>query len=335
MTVLVTGGAGYIGSHMVWALLDAGEDVVVVDRLSTGFRSAVPASVRFYQGDIADKSLIRQIFIENKIDTILHFAGSIIVSESVINPLDYYQNNTMNTQTLVALAVEYGIRNFVFSSTAAVYGSKNSDAPVTEEAVLSPDNPYGTSKLMSEIVLKDVSAAHDFNYVALRYFNVAGADPKGRTGSSTIGATNLIKVACEAAVGRRNGVTVYGSDYPTVDGTGVRDYIHVSDLISAHLQALYYLRNGGTSLVANCGYGHGYSVLQVLNAVKAASSQGFEIIMQGRRAGDIASMIANADKARSVLQWQPKYDDLNIIIKTALQWEDALENKSNDGANTL
>lgn len=268
MAVLVTGGAGYIGSHMVWALLDAGEDVVVVDRLSTGSRWAVAPAARFYLGDVADRDLLGQIFEHNQIETIFHFAGSVSVPESISQPLEYYENNTGTTRALVAAAVGHGIRNFIFSSTAAVYGNQPFDGPVPETAVLSPENPYGLSKLASEIMLRDVVQAHDFNYVALRYFNVAGADPKGRAGPSPTGVANLIKVACEAATGRRDKVEVYGTDYPTADGTGVRDYIHVSDLIDAHMLAMAHLRAGGGTRTLNCGYGVGYSVLDVLHAVQ-------------------------------------------------------------------
>ncbi|WP_430241049.1 UDP-glucose 4-epimerase GalE [Neorhizobium sp. DAR64861/K0K2] len=321
MAVLVTGGAGYIGSHMVWALLDAGEDVVVLDRLSTGFRWAVPDEARFYLGDVGDSIILKQIFAENDIDAILHFAGSIVVPQSVAHPLDYYENNTGKTRFLAAAAVEAGIKHFVFSSTAAVYGDQKDDTPVLESAPTLPKNPYGQSKLMSELMLRDAAAAHVFRFVALRYFNVAGADPLGRTGLSTEGATHLIKIACEAALGKRRGVDVYGTDYPTADGTGVRDYIHVTDLVEAHLKALSYLRRGGEPLIANCGYGRGYSVLEVLEAVKKAGARGFDINYGPRRPGDAASVVANATLARRLLEWTPRHDDLDLIVETAIRWE--------------
>jgi len=324
MAVLVTGGAGYIGSHMVWALLDAGEDVVVLDRLSTGFRWAVPDDARFYLGDVGDRAILRQIFAENDIDAILHFAGSIVVPQSVAHPLDYYENNTGNTRLLAAAAIDAGIRHFVFSSTAAVYGDQRDDTPVLENAPLNPKNPYGQSKLMSEMMLRDAAAAHDFRFVALRYFNVAGADPLGRAGLSTEGATHLIKIACEAELAKRRGVDIYGTDYPTPDGTGIRDYIHVSDLVDAHLKALSYLRRGGEPLIANCGYGRGYSVLEVLEAVMRAGGRKFEIRYGPRRPGDAASVVANSTLARRLLDWRPRHDDLDLIVETAIAWEKGL-----------
>ncbi len=324
MAVLVTGGAGYIGSHMAWALLDAGEDVVVLDRLSTGFRWAVPEPARFYMGDVGDRELLAQIFADNKIDAILHFAGSIVVPQSVAHPLDYYENNTSKTRLLAAAAIEAGIKHFVFSSTAAVYGDQKDDTPVLESAPTLPKNPYGQSKLMSELMLRDAAAAHDFRFVALRYFNVAGADPRGRTGLSTEGATHLIKIACEAALGGRAGVDIFGTDYPTPDGTGIRDYIHVTDLVEAHLKALSYLRRGGDPLIANCGYGRGYSVLEVLDAVRRSSGQSFDVRYGPRRPGDAASVVANSTLARRLLEWQPKHDDLGVIVETAIAWEGQL-----------
>ncbi|TCL75559.1 UDP-glucose 4-epimerase GalE [Rhizobium sp. BK251] len=321
MAVLVTGGAGYIGSHMVWALLEAGEDVVVIDRLSTGSRWAVAPDARFYLGDIGNQSLLQKIFAENEIESVIHFAGSTVVPASIADPLAYYENNTGKTQILMNTAIRAGIRFFVFSSTAAVYGPQKSTKPVKESAPLNPENPYGQSKLMSELMLRDAAAAHDFRYAALRYFNVAGADPRGRAGQSTQGATHLIKVACEAALGKRDAVTVYGIDYPTHDGTGVRDYIHVSDLVDAHLKALRYLRRGGSSLVANCGYGAGYSVLDVLNMVTRLHGRSFRISMAARRPGDAVSIVADASLARHVLEWTPRYDDLETIVRTSLDWE--------------
>jgi UDP-glucose 4-epimerase len=321
MTVLVTGGAGYIGSHMVWRLLDAGEDVVVLDCLSTGFRWAVPPAARFYLGDVADEALLHQIFAENDIEAIVHFAGSAVVPMSIEDPLAYYENNTGKTRILMSAAVKAGIRHFVFSSTAAVYGQQPADRLVSEDAALRPESPYGQSKLMSELMLRDAAAAYDFRYVALRYFNVAGADPEGRAGQSTDGATHLIKVACEAALGRRRQVDIYGTDYPTHDGTGVRDYIHVSDLADAHLAALRHLRDGGRSLVANCGYGQGYSVLDVLNMVMRVHGRAFRIHIAPRRPGDMASIVADATLARRDLGWTPKYNSLETIVRSSLDWE--------------
>ncbi|WP_117195975.1 UDP-glucose 4-epimerase GalE [Rhizobium terrae] len=335
MAVLVTGGAGYIGSHMVWALLDAGEDVVVLDRLSTGFRWAVPGAARFYLGDVGDISILKQIFAENDIDAILHFAGSIVVPQSVAHPLDYYENNTSKTRLLAAAAIDAGIRHFVFSSTAAVYGDQKDDTPVLENVTPHPKNPYGQSKLMSEMMLRDAAAAHDFRFVALRYFNVAGADPAGRTGLSTEGATHLIKIACEAALAKRRRVDVYGTDYATPDGTGIRDYIHVTDLVNAHLKALSYLRRGGEPLIANCGYGKGYSVLEVLDAVMRVSGRKFEINYGPRRPGDAASVIANSTLARRLLDWKPRHDDLDLIVETAIAWERGLAGRKAEEPRAL
>ena len=324
MAVLVTGGAGYIGSHMVWALTDAGEEVVVLDRLSTGFRWAVSPEARFYEGDIADSVLLSTIFSENKIDAIIHFAGSIIVPESVADPLSYYENNTVKSRALIAAAVAAKVPHFVFSSTAAVYGTPDGTEPVLESAALRPESPYGSSKLMTEIMLRDTAAAHDFTYTALRYFNVAGADPRGRTGQSTAGATHLIKVASEAALGKRGGMDVYGTDYPTPDGTCIRDYIHVSDLANAHLKALQRMRAGGGSIVANCGYGRGFSVLEVLEQVKAVSGVEFPVRFAGRRPGDAVLIVANPSVAMKELGWTPEHDNLSFIVRTALDWEEHL-----------
>jgi len=321
MAILVTGGAGYIGSHMVWTLLEAGEEVVVLDRLSTGFRWAVAPAARFYLGDVADPDILRTIFIENDIEAIIHFAGSAVVPVSVSDPLSYYDNNSGKTRALLSASIEAGVRHFVFSSTAAVYGPQPSSDPVKETASLNPENPYGQSKLMTEFMLRDAAAAYDFDYVALRYFNVAGADPEGRAGQSTNGATHLIKVACEAALGKRDSVAVYGVDYPTHDGTGVRDYIHVTDLAEAHLKALQHLRKGKGSLVANCGYGSGYSVLDVLNMVTRVHGHSFKIHMAPRRPGDSASVVADATLARRLLDWAPKHDSLETIVRSALDWE--------------
>ncbi|PDT00382.1 UDP-glucose 4-epimerase GalE [Rhizobium chutanense] len=335
MAVLVTGGAGYIGSHMVWALLDAGEDVVVLDCLSTGFRWAVAPAARFYLGDVADPDILKKIFIENDIEAIIHFAGSAVVPVSVADPLSYYDNNSGKTRALLSSSIKAGIRNFVFSSTAAVYGQQKSDLPVKETAALNPENPYGQSKLMTEFMLRDAAAAYDFNYVALRYFNVAGADPDHRAGQSTSGATHLIKVACEAALGRRDSVSVYGIDYPTHDGTGVRDYIHVTDLVEAHLKALQHLRRDKGSLVANCGYGSGYSVLDVLNMVTRLHGHSFKIHMAPRRAGDSASVVADASLARQVLGWKPRHDSLETIVQSSLDWELFLANRNVDDLNSI
>lgn len=335
MAVLVTGGAGYIGSHMVWALLDAGEEVVVIDRLSTGFRFAVPRKARFYHGDIEDGLLLNRIFAENTIDLVLHFAGSISVPESIQKPLEYYLNNAGNTQNLISACIDNGVSRMVFSSTAAVYGAQDSEKPVTEDNDLKPANPYGMSKMMAELMLRDASEAHDFSYVALRYFNVAGADPKGRTGPSAHGASNLIKVACEAAVGKRDSVDVFGNDYATPDGTGVRDYIHVSDLTDAHLRAMRYLREGKPSMVANCGYGHGYSVMDVLRTVREESGHAFTVNQMPRRPGDIGMMIANADRARNALGWSPAFDDLSIIVRSALYWEEKMPKAPSAGIKAV
>ncbi|MCB1510149.1 MAG: UDP-glucose 4-epimerase GalE, partial [Hyphomicrobiaceae bacterium] len=275
-SVLVTGGAGFIGSHMVHELCDRGEKVVVIDNLTTGFTRALPEGVPLVVGDIGDMELVRRVIGSHDVGAIVHFAGSIVVPESVSDPLGYYLNNTVKSRSLMAAAVSTGVPHFIFSSTAAVYGAPR-DNPVREDAELKPISPYGSSKLMTEIMLRDTAFAHAFNYVALRYFNVAGADPKGRTGQSTKGATHLIKVACEAAQGKRSHLDVFGTDYPTPDGTCVRDYIHVTDLVRAHVDALAYLRRGGNSDVFNCGYAHGFSVLEVIEAVKRVSGRDFEV----------------------------------------------------------
>ncbi len=323
MAVLVTGGAGYIGSHMVWTLVDAGEDVVVLDNLSTGFQWAVSPEARLVVGDIADETLLDDLLGEGKIDAVVHFAGSVVVPESVSDPLKYYRNNTANSRVLIEACVRNGIGNFIFSSTAAVYGEPGEE-PVGEEMPFAPLSPYGTSKMMTEMMLADVAAAHDFAYTALRYFNVAGADPKGRTGQSTKNATHLIKVACEAALGKRPSMSVFGSDYATPDGTGVRDYIHVSDLVEAHRLALARLRETGKSAVMNCGYGRGFSVLQVIDAVKRVSGVDFKVEMAPRRAGDSPLVVARADRIRETLGWQPAHADLEEIVSHALSWEKGL-----------
>jgi UDP-glucose 4-epimerase len=324
-TILVTGGAGYIGSHAVLALQDAGWKVAVIDNLVTGFRWAVPQDVPFYQGDIADSDLVASIIAEQQIGAILHFAGSVVVPESVSDPLKYYSNNTVKSRALIESAVAGGVRHFIFSSTAATYGTPDVEGPIAETTPQVPINPYGTSKLMTEWMLRDVAAAHDFNYCALRYFNVAGADPRARSGQSTAGATHLIKVAVEAALGKRDSVGVFGTDFDTPDGTGVRDYIHVSDLAQAHVLALEALvGEPARSHVLNCGYGHGYSVLEVLDAVDRVTNHRIERVLQGRRAGDPASLTADNSAIRSRFGWTPEHDDLDTIVSHALAWERAL-----------
>ncbi|MFE0017574.1 UDP-glucose 4-epimerase GalE [Mesorhizobium sp. NPDC059054] len=328
MAVLVTGGAGYIGSHMVWELLDAGEEeVVVLDRLSTGFDWAVAPEARLVVGDVGDKDLVARIIREHGIDAIIHFAGSIIVPESVADPLAYYENNTSKTRSLIEAAVRGGVANFIFSSTAAVYGGSRLE-PVTEDATTMPESPYGMSKLMSEWMLRDAAAAYGLRYSALRYFNVAGADARGRTGQASPRATHLIKVASEVVLGKRPSLEVFGTDYPTPDGTCLRDYVHVSDLVTAHRLALQRLRAGAGNLVANCGYGHGYSVLEVIEAVRRVSGRDFVVTMGPRRPGDAASVIANADLARGELGWAPHRDDLDLIVRDALEWERVLAGKN-------
>ena len=326
-TVLVTGGAGYIGSHAVLALLDAGWRVAVLDNLVTGFRWAVPAAAAFYEGDIADAALVSRIVAKHDIGAILHFAGSVVVPESVANPLKYYDNNSARSRTLIDSAVHSGVRHFIFSSTAATYGIPEV-VPVREDAPQRPINPYGMSKLMTEAMLADVAVAHDFNYCALRYFNVAGADPQARSGQSTAGATHLIKVAVEAALGKRGHVDVFGTDFATADGTGVRDYIHVSDLAAAHLLALEALiADPGTSHRLNCGYGRGFSVLEVLDAVDRATNRRIDRHMGARRAGDPDALVADNAAIRAAFGWTPRYADLDTIVAHALAWERALEGR--------
>jgi UDP-glucose 4-epimerase len=320
MTVLVTGGAGYIGSHMVYALVAAGERVVVLDNLSTGFDWAVAEGAPLIQGETGDQALVAQIIKDHGIESIIHFAASIVVPDSVADPLRYYKNNTVNSRALIECAVQGGVKHFIFSSTAAVYGNP-ARMPVTEDDLTAPMSPYGSSKLMTEIMLRDAGIAHGLKHVILRYFNVAGADPQGRTGQSTKGATHLIKVAVETALGRRDRMDVFGTTYPTADGTCVRDYIHVSDLAQAHLDALRYLRAGGSSLTANCGYGRGYSVREVIDTVKRVSGVDFRVDTSGARAGDPAQIVASSDRARTVLGWKPERDDLEAIVGHALAWE--------------
>ena len=320
-TVLVTGGAGYIGSHAVLALLDAGWKVVVLDNLTTGFEWAVAKDAAFMRGDIADQPLVARLIDEHGIGAIVHFAGSIIVPESVEQPLKYYENNTVKSRSLIESAVKGGVRHFIFSSTAATYGIPES-VPITEDARTRPINPYGWSKLMTEQMLADTSFAFPLNHCALRYFNVAGADPQGRSGQSTAGATHLIKVAVEAAIGKRSHVSVYGTDYGTPDGTGVRDYIHVSDLAAAHVDALDKLiATPDQSYVMNCGYGRGFSVLEVLDAVDRVTNMRIERRLEPRRAGDPDSLVANNAKILATLPWRPKRDDLDTIVADALAWE--------------
>jgi UDP-glucose 4-epimerase len=325
MSILVTGGCGYIGSHMVHALVDAGERVVVLDNLSTGTRSAIPESVPLVVGNVGDQALVERLAREHGVSAIIHFAGSIVVPESVRDPLGYYRNNTANSRTLLQAAVTCGIEQFIFSSTAAVYGNPD-HVPIDEDAPPHPMSPYGTSKLMTEAMLKDVGAAHGMRYVILRYFNVAGADPQLRTGQSTPDATHLIKVAVQAALGLRPEMEVFGTDYPTPDGTCIRDYIHVTDLVRAHAAALEHLRRGGASLTLNCGYGKGYSVLEVIEAVQRAAGDRFPVRRVGRRPGDPAVIVADGNRLRATLGWQPQFDDLDRIVAHALAWERRLAN---------
>jgi UDP-glucose 4-epimerase len=321
-SILVTGGAGYIGSHVVLQLRARGEQVVVLDDLSTGFRQAV-LDTPLVVGKVGDRDLVMEILRKHGVDTVLHFAAHTIVPESVSNPLKYYGNNTCSTRNLLECCVETGVRHFVFSSTAAVYGIPAGEL-AAETSPTAPINAYGTSKLMSEWMLRDVAASSPLRYVALRYFNVAGSDSGGRIGQATAKATLLIKVACEAAVGKRPHVSVYGTDYPTPDGTGVRDYIHVEDLATAHLDALSYLRKGGKPQVLNVGYGHGYSVREVLKSVERVAGHPLTVREEPRRAGDPPVLVARADRVRSELGWQPRLDDLDTIVKTSLQWEQRL-----------
>jgi len=326
MTILVTGGAGYIGSHMVHDLIDAGESVVVLDNLSTGFRFLIPASVPFIAGSTGDRALVSEVIAQHRINAIIHFAASIVVPESVADPLSYYSNNTMNTCTLLGVATKSGIQHLIFSSTAAVYGNAG-NAPVREDAPTAPVSPYGNSKLMSEIMLHDAGKAYGLRFVILRYFNVAGADPKLRTGQATPAATHLIKVACETAVGKRPKMDMFGTDYPTPDGTCVRDYIHVSDLTQAHSAALAYLRSGGGSATFNCGYGRGASVLEVVAAVKRVSGRDFRVDISGRRPGDAPALVANVERINATLPWRPRYQNLDTIVAHALAWEKQLASR--------
>ncbi len=320
MTVLVTGGAGYIGSHMVQALVEAGESVVVIDNLSTGFSDFLPDGVPLLVGDAGDERLVGNIIAQHKVESIIHFAGSIVVPESMRDPLGYYRNNTMTTRNLLNAAIKGRVDRFIFSSTAAVYGNPD-QTPVPENAPTRPMSPYGSSKLMTEIMLHDVASAHGMSYVALRYFNVAGADPLARMGLATVGATHLLKIAVEAATGQRAKIDVFGTDYPTPDGSCIRDFIHVSDLAQAHRAALSYLRDGGPSVTLNCGYGRGYSVLETIEAVRRVSGRNFAVSYAPRRPGDIMSMVADTSRIRATLDWTPRYDDLETIATHALAWE--------------
>jgi UDP-glucose 4-epimerase len=320
MTVLVTGGAGYIGSHMVYELADAGERVVVLDNLSTGFDWAVAKGVPLIVGETGDQALVARLIREHGVDAIIHFAASIVVPDSVRDPLGYYRNNTMNSRALIESAVKSGVRHFIFSSTAAVYGNPT-EIPVREDSATLPISPYGWSKLMTEIMLRDAGSAYGLQHVILRYFNVAGADPQRRTGQSTKAATHLIKVAVETVLGMRPKLDIFGDDYPTPDGTCIRDYIHISDLVRAHADALRYMRSGAPSLTLNCGYGHGFSVLDVIDAVKRVSGVDFKADIAPRRPGDPAQIVAQSERVRSKLGWQPRYDDLPTIVRDALAWE--------------
>ncbi|NOZ33296.1 MAG: UDP-glucose 4-epimerase GalE [Alphaproteobacteria bacterium] len=320
MAILVTGGAGYIGGHMALMLADEGHDVVVVDNLVTGFAWSVDKRVRFIEADVGDSARMASVIQDHHICDIVHFAGSIIVPESVTDPLKYYANNTCVTRSLIENAVAGGVENFIFSSTAAVYGMAGAE-PVSETAALDPLSPYGRSKLMSEWMLADVAASSDLTYGILRYFNVAGADPAGRLGQSTPFATHLIKVACQTALGQRDEMQIFGTDFDTSDGTGIRDYIHVSDLVAAHGLLLDHLRGGGASITLNCGYGRGFSVREVIDTVKAVTGVDFAVTEVGRRAGDPAAIVALADRVRTQLGWQPAHDSLEEIVATAFEWE--------------
>ncbi|HUG63286.1 MAG TPA: UDP-glucose 4-epimerase GalE [Methylomirabilota bacterium] len=327
MTILVTGGAGYIGSHMVHALVDRGLPVVVVDDLSTGYDAVLPADAALEVGDIGDEALIDRVIAEHGVTGIAHFAGSIVVPDSVVDPLGYYRNNTSNSRNLIAAAVRGGVQAFLFSSTAAVYGEP-ATALIDETVQPAPVSPYGWSKLMTEVMLRDAGRAHGLRHAVLRYFNVAGADPKGRTGQSSPRATHLIKVASQAALGQRGHMEVFGADYATRDGTGIRDYIHVTDLIDAHVLALTHLLEGGESLTANCGYGAGFSVLEVVEAVKRVSGVDFDVRMAPRRAGDPAALVADSARIRDLLGWRPAYADLDTIVGHAFAWEAALAKRN-------
>jgi UDP-glucose 4-epimerase len=326
MTVLVTGGAGYIGSHMVLALVDAGQEVVVLDDLSTGFPWMIHPKARFVRGDCGDVRLVSRVIQHHGVEAIAHFAGSIVVPDSIADPLGYYLNNTVKSRAVIDAAVQNKVSRFIFSSTAAVYGDAKEN-PISEATPLNPVSPYGTSKLMTELMLRDTAAAHPLSYVVLRYFNVAGADPECRSGQSSRRATHLIKVATQAALGQRSHIDVFGTDYATPDGTCQRDYIHVSDLAHAHLLALDYLRAGGENATLNCGYGHGYSVLEVVDAVKRVSGVAFDVRLGSRRPGDPATLVADPNRIRDLLRWEARFDQLDTIIAHALAWEKRLKHQ--------
>lgn len=327
MAILVTGGAGYIGSHMVWELLDNGEEVVVLDRLSTGFDWAVPMEAKLVVGDVGDAALVERIIKTHKIEAIIHFAALTVVPDSFSDPVSYYENNTGKALALIGAAARGGVKHFIFSSTAAVYGTTGTD-PVDENHSTLPVSPYGMSKLMTERILADACAASGMTYTILRYFNVAGADPKGRTGQSTPAATHLIKVACEAATGKRRQLDVFGTDYPSRDGTCERDFIHVSDLVDVHYRALSRLRAGGESLLANCGYGTGYSVLNVIQSIERVTGRKVPVNYAPRRGGDVMTVIADSSRAQEAFSWTPKHADLDTIIASALNWERLLAMKN-------
>lgn len=318
--ILVTGGAGYIGSHVCISLIEAGYNVTVLDNLSTGIRSLIPKGAHFVQGSTADRDLVSKLLLTYEIEAVMHFAASTVVPESLANPLKYYENNTCASRNLIQSCYEAGVKYFIFSSTAAVYGNP-SNLPVHEEAPLAPVSPYGWSKLMTEQILSDVSMMSDLKHVALRYFNVAGADSLGRTGQSTPNATHLIKVACEAACGKRDGLTIFGDDYDTPDGTCIRDYIHVSDLADVHVSALKYLVNGGDSVKLNCGYGRGFSIFEIVHILEKISGETLKVKIGPRRAGDIVSMYSASDKICQTFHWQAKWDDLGKIVESAYLWE--------------
>ena len=322
MSVLITGGAGYIGSHMAHHLIEVGENekITILDNLSTGVEQNMPQGVTFVRGDIADQALVSEILETQKVDSVIHFAGSVVVPESVEKPLDYYANNTSAARSLIEACVRHGVGNFIFSSTAAVYGTPTT-IPVAEDSPTPAESPYGRSKLMTEWILQDAAAAHGLKFGLLRYFNVAGADPQGRTGQSTPRATHLIKRACEAATGKIAKLTIFGTDYDTQDGTGVRDFIHVSDLVDIHKCVLDRLRGGGESLLINCGYGRGFSVRQVVAAVERVSGKSLAVDLAPRRPGDLGIVVANTAKLSKLLNWQPRHDDLDKIVETALNWE--------------
>lgn len=320
MAILVTGGAGYIGSHMVRELCDNGENVVVLDNLSTGFRSAVPETVPFFLGDVADSALVSRILADHSVSTVIHFAGSAVVTDSVADPLNYYANNTCASRSLIDAAIKNNVRHFIFSSTAAIYGGAGGYS-IAEDVATSPITPYGWSKLMTEIMLQDAGAAHGLKYAILRYFNVAGADPLMRTGQSTPGATHLIKVAVQAALGIRAQLEVFGTDFPTSDGSCIRDYIHVTDLVRAHSDAVAYLRGGGESAILNCGYGRGFSVFDVVRTVQAVSKTTFPVVHAAPRKGDAIVVVAASEKIRNVLGWSPQFDNLETIVAHSYAWE--------------